>query len=467
MNVKQVSFLLGLMMFFVLPAVPSIGAEQESLLRQLHQQVQAMSQRLESQEKQIGRQNLELSNLRQQVGNDWLNEQRREQVIELVHEVLADADTRASLLENTMSAGWNNGFFLASEDGNFYLRIMGQLQMRYTHSVQDDASSKSPADFSDNSRGGFDASRNYFGFKGHVGDPTWQYFFWAGYKSDGSALLLDVWVNKKLGNGWNVVLGQFKLPFMLEYLRSTTRFQFVERSLLVAEFCGSYTQGLMLVYQDDDFHGRVSFNDGASRLNSQWNTQDTEYAFTARGEYKPFGNWKDYNDWQGFRGQDPLLVLGGAVHVQKDEYGTSTAITAVATDDHEALNFRWTADASWEWSGGNLFLAVVGSHTDGLVPRDELGVVVQAGVFATEKLEFVGRYEWSDPDAGASEQNLSVLTMGFNYFIHGHQLRLTSDIGYALSPITNTFDSASKGYRIDAAGKDGQIVIRSQLQLLF
>ena len=65
------------------------------------------------------------------IPDNWLTEQRADEIRALVHDVLADADTRASLLQSGMTAGWDKGFFLASSDGNFKLKVAGQIQFRW------------------------------------------------------------------------------------------------------------------------------------------------------------------------------------------------------------------------------------------------------------------------------------------------------------------------------------------------
>ncbi|MCA9286162.1 MAG: hypothetical protein KDA22_13135, partial [Phycisphaerales bacterium] len=48
----------------------------------------------------------------------WLTEARAEQIRDLVGDVLADADARASLQSSGLTAGWDKGFFLASPDAS-------------------------------------------------------------------------------------------------------------------------------------------------------------------------------------------------------------------------------------------------------------------------------------------------------------------------------------------------------------
>src|ERR1051325_8891184 len=93
-------------------------------------QVQAELDALKAPVKQ---QAAEIQDLRAANGDSWLNQRRAEEIKSLVHEVLSDAETRASLAEGGMTAGWRDHFFLASEDGNFLLRISGQEQIRYIY----------------------------------------------------------------------------------------------------------------------------------------------------------------------------------------------------------------------------------------------------------------------------------------------------------------------------------------------
>jgi hypothetical protein len=57
-------------------------------------------------------------------------------VRELVKDVLADSATRTSLQSNGATAGWDNGFFIASPDNRFRLEIGGLVQARWVWSSQ-------------------------------------------------------------------------------------------------------------------------------------------------------------------------------------------------------------------------------------------------------------------------------------------------------------------------------------------
>src|SRR5262249_33900762 len=161
----------------------------------------------------------------------------------LVQDVLADADTRSSLLESGMTAGWDNGFFIASTDGNWRLNIGGQLQVRYVYNNQNN----SPTD---DNRSGFEVRRSKLILAGNVVHPTWKFEVQlAADHATGALSLEDAgWIMKDLGGGWKVWVGQMKAPFLREEIVYSRRMFSVERSLTNFQFTAGTAQGVMVGY---------------------------------------------------------------------------------------------------------------------------------------------------------------------------------------------------------------------------
>jgi hypothetical protein len=149
----------------------------------------------------------EVARLHGELGQTWINERRAEEVKALVHEVMADANQRASLLSDEAMAGYDNGFFIRSADDNFYLKIRGLVMLRYIYNHRQEPPAGGDADVS-----GFELARTRFAFMGHVIDPTWKFMIWAGYTSNGGTALYDAWIKKILPHGFSITAGQFKLP---------------------------------------------------------------------------------------------------------------------------------------------------------------------------------------------------------------------------------------------------------------
>jgi len=60
-----------------------------------------------------------------------------------------------------------------------------------------------------------------------------------------------------------------------------------------------------------------------------------------------------------------------------------------------------------------------------------------------------------------------VLTIGVNKYWSKHTLKWTTDLGFGFDEVSAVYSSSGAGWRTDTAGEDGQMVLRSQVQLLF
>lgn len=400
---------------------------------------------------------------------DWLTDARADEIRSLVSDVLADADNRASLLEGGPLAGWNGGFYLASADGNFRLNVGGQLQVRFVANFQDN----SPVD---DDRAGFEMRRARLLFSGHVFDPSWTYDIQINTNRSGGTLFLEdaALVQKDFGNGWKVKFGQMKAPFMREELLSSKRMLLVERSLINSTFSAGNVQGVQLVWGNDKFNFAAMFHDGNGSANTAWSMEDTEFAFSARGEWLVDGTWKQFQDYSGFRGDDFGVLLGAAVNYSKAEYGTGMNLIPPPPDfnNAEVENLSFTIDATVDFSGASIAAVFVyrnlqtdtGTAAD--YDLDQVGFFIRGGYFVAETWEVFGQYEWADLDM-PGVPDLSVLTFGVTKYWDKHNLKWTTDIGFGLNEVYTTFASDGAGWRADSAGQDGQVVIRSQFQLLF
>jgi hypothetical protein len=394
-----------------------------------------------------------VAEMKAEQSDDWLTEQRAEEIRGLVQDVLADADTRASLLQDGMTAGWDKGFFLGSADGNFLLKIGGQIQVRYAASFQDRAPD------GEDDRYGFEVRRAKLKLNGHVIDPTWKYVLNMAADHDdagfaGDFNLEDAIIMKDFGGGWELWAGQFKLNFLREELVSSTRQLAVDRSYVNEQFNQDRHQGVQLFYTGDQFRITGAYGDGFGSKNTRAYDPTTANALTARVEWLAKGTWSQFKDFTSPRGSETGLMFGGAVHWQDDKYDPSTDF------------FTWTVDGSLEGDGWNLFAYVVGNHLDepAVSSTDQIGVVVQGGYYFTDDWEGYARYEWSDLDTPGLD-DISIVTIGVNRYFAKHTLKWTTDLGYAFNAVP--FREKSIDWRADDQSEDGQIVIRTQFQLLF
>ena len=219
-------------------AAPAL-AQSDASPEGLEDWAQSMQQEMEQLRLENRRMQSEISELRAATDADWMTEERRSEIEGLVRDVLADADTRSSLLQSGVIAGWSDHFFLASPDDSFHLRVGGQMQVRGIVNYQDSGNRIVY---------GFENTRTKLGLSGHVFNRDTEFMVRGNYGRDGGSLTLeDAWIQMRLNNDWAIRIGQFKLPMHREELVSSSRQLAVERSvpipapLVLARVPVSYT----------------------------------------------------------------------------------------------------------------------------------------------------------------------------------------------------------------------------------
>ena len=383
---------------------------------------------------------------------------------------------------------------------------------------------------------GFEVRRMKLDFFGHVIDPSWQYRVVLIYNQNSNAIqtpggnnssgtggsstmgLEEAMVIKDLGDGWKLSIGQFKSPFLREEVTSSRRQLAVERSVVNQMFSTKFTQGVMMTHQDDHLVAEVMYNDGGSNGNtgaaagfnnafvsgpSDLNNGAgfAEWAVTGHVGWLAFGNWKEFRDLSSFVGEDPGLLFGAWMNWQRGgEQLNDGALPGNGNipmnGNADATMLTWSLDASLNMGGANLFgyfvmntaYSIPASTTNDGGSINNYGAVIQGGYFVTRDVELYGRWEWlatqnvgynqvtnSATTAVANVFNAgraNIWTVGFNWFLAGRNVKLTSDIGWTQGPIwfnNGIYGAGIAGtdYRIEPFGGGDQIVVRSQLQLIF
>lgn len=400
--------------------------------------------------------------------DNWLTEQRADEIRGLVQDVLADADTRASLLAQGVTAGYDNGAVIASSDGNWSLRTNIHMQQRFVYNNQDEGTSTT----TDEDRYGFENTRTKFILTGNVVNPQWIYKVEINVGSPSDAFsddredTGDAYLGYKYNDGLTVLFGTMKAPLLREELVDSRYQLAVERSALNYLYTGGRADGVTLDWMGDQFHIAGMFSDGMNTGQTVWATPDTDFAFTGRVEFLASGTWDQFSDFTSPAGEEQGIMIGGALHYQEAEDDPGTGLADTDT-------FVLTADVSAEFGGANVFAAFIYRNIDtttvtGSTDIDQVGFLVQGGVALNDDWEAFARYEWSDFDtvvAGVAVEDLSLITFGVTRYFAGHNAKWTTDVGIGLDEIVNA--PAITGLRTDFAGEDTQVVIRSQIQLVF
>ncbi|TVQ32751.1 MAG: hypothetical protein EA376_05150 [Phycisphaeraceae bacterium] len=397
-----------------------------------------------------------------------------DEVRAMVAEMLADAETRSSLLQTGSMGGHDGKFFIASPDGNFRLNLSGQVQFRYTVNFRDDtAPSPDPAvdDVStDDFTSGFQTRRTRLQFDGHVFQPELFYSVMLDANRDGGSVgLLDAFVGYDMGDGFKVRWGQFKLPFLREELIYSKYQLAADRSLTNAQFSQGRSQAIEVSYSDEMFRAMAAFSDGFRSANTDIGTgqivvdpvtgdtmfspdKPADWAFTGRIEALLSGEWNQFRSFSSPQGSDMAIMVGGAAHIQSaPDTGMMNPLSRF---------FAWTVDASLQGDGWNAFGAFIGRHDNKLPGSDDIfGYVIQGGLFLSEELELFGRW-----DHTFNGDDFRTITGGFNYYLHGHAAKFTMDVQWFLD---DSFDGQNTGVGFLTPTDDDQVALRFQFQLLF
>lgn len=470
--------------------------------------LQRMQQQIDALKAQNEQQAGEIQQLRTDRGEQWLTEQRAEQIRSVVSDVLADTSTRSTLQATGAVAGYDKAFFIASADGNFKLHIRGQLQVRFAFNNVPTAAAAFPTSQSANEYG-FEVRRAKLFFSGHVVDPSWKYMLEISYERNSGAIganqvsLEAAYIEKELGGGTFLRFGEWLQQFNQEEMIASSAQQMVERSIVSQYFTLKYVAGAEIGTQQESWRVFGGVNDGGGNRDIQviQTGNLVEWATTVRGELKFSGAWDQFRQAQGWIGSEFAFMIGAGLNWQrgtgiqgvKNTVGNGS-IPGAPGGGEEASLLTYTADASLRGSGWSVSAAGYGNLLYDLAPTAVLpgdvssfGATLSAGVFLTNELELVARYEglWvtngivgaTTPNA-LNNQTLNTVTVGSNYYFSRNQCKFSFDVGYAFNTVafnTGLFGEGLSGLNwrptlnaaTGAGGGEGEVVVRSQLQLLF
>jgi Phosphate-selective porin O and P len=447
--VRKLGYIVGLATVVVAPIAASADEPSREQLLQQIDELRGRIEQLETQQKTLSSKDID----------------------ETVERVLRDADQRSKFFADNvgLTAGFdNNKFFLKSEDGNFLLTPGFLFQTRFTTNWIE------PDNLNDDEvESGFEVRRMRIIFEGHAFTPDLQYKFqWESDSNDGDVFLQDAWARYKFADRFKVQVGQFKDTVYHEESVGDQAVLTADRSFINALIGGGNIdriQGVMLMYDDNDrLHVNLVVHDGHNTKNTNFTdtgggnvflgVNNLNWGVSGRVEYLASGTFKQYDDFTARGNKQDLLVLGGGVNYS--EGGDSNVL------------FH-TIDAQWENSSGlGLYGALMGIcreiGDDSTVPTGtyyDWGSLMQAGYMVADKCEVFGRFEYIDIDQDAltivgAESTLYELTIGTNYFLHGHNVKFTADLSW----LPNGSPVALTGLGI-AQGTDDQFVLRLQMQL--
>ena len=434
---------------------------------------------------QISELKAEIAALKGNQGEQWLTEQRADQIRGVVQDVLADSNTRSSFQQaGGATAGYNNGFFISSADGNYSLKINALEQVRFVWNNTYQGKTDGP-DGNDANQWGFENRRTQAFFSGNVVDPSWKYLVGIAYDSQNDPYSADAgnfglyyaMVTKTFGDGFSVSVGQMNVPFTVESnLFNAGSTQMGDYSIFEYMFGAGQQVGAMAKLEKDAF--RVSggwYNivqtDVSGTIGQSWDNADNQsIAIASRAEYKVAGTWDQFSKESSFKGEEFGLLIGGGVIWQNGRAQNSDST-------YNANPLGLTADAQAKFGGFNLIGQFL--WQDGYPGTDSSSSVwgfnVQGGAFITEDLEVFGAWAYADtsdssvdgtPNTGGTTNYLQT---GANWYFAKNSIKATV---MGIIPLNNDAAQGGNLRGFDGGvglsdGGDNNFSLVCQLQVMF
>jgi hypothetical protein len=390
-------------------------------------------------------------------------------------ELKADADSRTQAL-----AG--NGLTLA-EDGNTKINLSGFSQFRYTMNWRDDPANLADGTHQSGFTNGFETVRTRLAGTGNIMVRDLTFKIEGQFATSGGEFtLLDAWGNYRFDNGVSVKWGQYQVPLWREWTLSPFGQLAADYSVTTAVYNPGYTQGVMVGYRNDSWSIQGGANDGINAANTGFDDpSEADVALTARVDFKGGGDWKIFDDFTAWRGQETGWTIGGAFHWENN--GNTNASAPVEQDQLIMASI----DGSYEGNGWNLYLCGIWNHLDpqdGSTDsdnQDNFGVIAHIGGFVTDDIELFARYDgvFLDDDEGGSpsddNSDFNTITVGANYFPFqkSRAARFTADVQWLLeatdsnAAVNALANTNNNPIGILPSSEDNEVAVRLQFELAF
>jgi len=406
-----------------------------------------------------------ISELSAATNANWLNDTRADEIRGLVHDVLADADTRASLQGSGSTAAYNDGFTIGSADGNWSMKINGLVQTRwYSNTISEDAGGVADIDTS-----GFETARAAMDFSGTIaGDYSYAMRLnWTNTTIANNPSATDhiAWAygGWELQDGWTLSAGRMKAHTTREWIINAEDQMAIERSITSGASgalggggvttTGITMTGVAIDYAQDDFRVHGAYGNGLTEPapNAAYTANDNSHMWNVRGELLLEGNWGQFDQFTSPEGNTNGTLLGVAY------WDTSLGDTVPNT----ASQSGWVFDGQMQWDGSNLYASYSNISTVGQ-PAEPNALVLAYGIYLDSDWEAYARWTQVDLDQAGTNDS-EIMTVGINYYMAGNNAKWSLDYSWCDEAMTA---DAQSGWQLSAGTQD-QEMLRMQLQLSF
>lgn len=359
----------------------------------------------------------------------------------------------------SIKAGYNNGFFLESADGNFATKFNIRGQFRAT--VDDVDEEDTVTDF--------DLVRVRLQWAGHAFRPWFKYKLQLDVREDSfnlRDLVFDFAYNEQIIPR----VGQYKVPFNREELNSSSALQFVDRSIVNEFFSFGRDVGIGLngdIQEMFNYELGVFQGEGRNADEGDFNGEDSNFLWAGRIMFSPIGK---NNKIQPNFVKEPTIQIGAGIGgIDTDIVGDGSSALDDETDneiletrggDFAALGanglqmITYTADIALLHPRANLEAEYVGAdfNPDGISgDAYDQGFRVQGGVFLIPKLlEVSARYAYIDFDEEVGTlDTMWEITPGISYYLgESHRWKIQADYSFIQEEDIDGLETDENRFRV-------------------
>ena len=417
----------------------------------------------------------EVAALKAGQNEQWLTDQRADQIRGVVQDVLSDSSTRSSFQQaGGATAGYDNGFFMSSADGNWKLKINALEQVRIVYNNKFSPTVDGPSG-NDQSTWGFENRRTQVFFSGNVVDPSWKYLVGFAYDTQAdpyvstadSFSLAYAQVTKVLGDGFSVTLGQQTIPWTAESeLFNAGDTQMGEYSIFEYIFGAGQAAGLSLAWQSDvlRFNGgwyNIVEHGAGTNVNA-WNaTSNQSIAVAGRLDWKIAGTWEQFTKESSFKGEE----FGAVVGVSGLWQNGRRINTLTDGSGYPANPLGFNVDGRLNFGGANLIAQFIWVDDLNGGTGSLWGLNIQGGFFLTDNFEIFCQTNYTDDN-----DKSWFLQPGVNWYFAKNNLKatisaivpLSGDTGAGVTTLLRGFEGG-----VGLSPSDNNFSIIAQLQVMF
>lgn len=340
--------------------------------------------------------------------------------------------SQTSAPQSNLNIGYNNGFFVRTDDGKFSLTANGFAQARFSTNL-----------FSSHN---FDLALGRFALSGTVFDSRLQYFFQyegSTFGNNNGINMLDWWLSYSISPALQVKMGRMILAYSRQFYTHPGNLLFTDLSN--ADYAFNLQRSLGLEISGSlgflNYHAMVmnsvrALDGGPTQINVSG-----DIGWLGRVEVPILGGGYGYlESAPNFTGQ-PQLSIGAAI--ASNPVAARSGFQRVLPGD-KTLNF--TTDMGFRVGGlslqGAYYLRNNRASALANAPTwmDD-GFYAQAGFYIAPQLEIGARYSsvsfaYPREDAFRLRGRENEITGGLNYYIAGHGAKVQLDYSYISSDFT-------------------------------